>query len=266
MANKKLSLNVGFSHASLHASIIEFIKPFIPLLVIFTLCKITKIKNMMNRWFKNVGFVLSIILGFVHFSCGNATNKKIKNTMEDSQNSTVANLDTVTLGAGCFWCVEAVYQRLKGVKKVTSGYMGGKMKNPSYRDVCTGLTGHAEVCQLVYDPKIISFETILEVFWQTHDPTTLNRQGADAGTQYRSAIFFHNEVQKESAIAWKTRLNAQKVFPNPIVTEISGASIFYVAEDYHQNYFNQNGDQPYCQIVIKPKMDKFLKTFKEKLN
>lgn len=186
--------------------------------------------------------------------------------MEESQNTTGANLDTVTLGAGCFWCVEAVYQRLKGVKSVTSGYMGGKMKNPSYRDVCTGLTGHAEVCQLTYDPKIISFETILEVFWQTHDPTTLNRQGADAGTQYRSAIFFHNEAQKESAIAWKTRLNAQKVFPNPIVTEISGASIFYVAEDYHQNYFNQNGDQPYCQIVIKPKMDKFLKTFKAKLN
>jgi peptide-methionine (S)-S-oxide reductase len=186
--------------------------------------------------------------------------------MEESKNVSGANLETVTLGAGCFWCVEAVYQRLKGVKSVTSGYMGGKMKNPSYRDICTGLTGHAEVCQLTYDPKIISFETILEVFWQTHDPTTLNRQGADVGTQYRSAIFFHNEVQKESAIAWKTKLNGQKVFPNPIVTEISQASTFYVAEDYHQNYFNQNGDQPYCQIVIKPKMDKFLKTFKQKLN
>jgi peptide-methionine (S)-S-oxide reductase len=226
--------------------------------------QITKLKNMMNRWFKKVSFVLSIMLGFVHFSCGNATNTK--NTMEESQNSSSAKLDTVTLGAGCFWCVEAVYQRLKGVKSVTSGYMGGKMKNPSYRDICTGLTGHAEVCQLTYDPKIISFDTILEVFWQTHDPTTLNRQGADVGTQYRSAIFFHNEAQKDIANAWKVKLNTQKVFPKAIVTEIGEASVFYTAEDYHQNYFNQNGDQPYCQIVIKPKMDKFLKSFKEKLN
>ncbi len=266
MANEKLSLNDDSFQASPQAPLTEFIKPFIQLFVIFTRRKNTKIKNMMNRWFKNASFVLSIILGFVHFSCGNATNTKNKNTMEESKNVSGANLETVTLGAGCFWCVEAVYQRLKGVKSVTSGYMGGKMKNPSYRDICTGLTGHAEVCQLTYDPKIISFETILEVFWQTHDPTTLNRQGADVGTQYRSAIFFHNEVQKESAIAWKTKLNGQKVFPNPIVTEISQASTFYVAEDYHQNYFNQNGDQPYCQIVIKPKMDKFLKTFKQKLN
>jgi peptide-methionine (S)-S-oxide reductase len=144
--------------------------------------------------------------------------------------------------------------------------MGGKMKNPTYREVCSGLTGHAEVCQLTFDPKIVSFETLLEVFWQTHDPTTLNRQGADTGTQYRSAIFYHSEAQKIAADQWKAKLNGQKVFPNPIVTEITQASTFYPAEDYHQNYFNQNGQEPYCQIVIKPKMDKFLKAFKDKLN
>jgi peptide-methionine (S)-S-oxide reductase len=143
--------------------------------------------------------------------------------------------------------------------------MGGGIKNPTYREVCSGLTGHAEVCQLVYDPAVISVETILEVFWQTHDPTTLNRQGADVGTQYRSAIFCHNDEQKKYAEQWKENLNAKKVFPNPIVTQISDAVVFYPAEDYHQNYFNQNGDQPYCQIVIKPKMDKFLKAFKTKL-
>ncbi|MHA8062802.1 peptide-methionine (S)-S-oxide reductase MsrA [Aquirufa aurantiipilula] len=180
--------------------------------------------------------------------------------------SSQAQLETITFGAGCFWCVEAVYQRVKGVHSVVSGYMGGKMKNPSYRDVCTGLTGHAEVCQLTYDPKVVSFETLLEIFWQTHDPTTLNRQGADVGTQYRSAIFYHTPAQKAAADQWKQNLNAKKVFPNPIVTEIVAESTFYPAEDYHQDYFNQNGEEPYCKIVIKPKMDKFLKAFKDKLN
>jgi len=155
---------------------------------------------------------------------------------------------------------------VKGVKAVSSGYMGGKMKNPTYREVCSGLTGHAEVCQLSYDPKEVSVATLLEIFWQTHDPTTLNRQGADTGTQYRSAVFFHTPEQQKEADAWKQKLNDSHVFPNPIVTEITPASEFYVAEDYHQNYFNENGTEPYCQIVIKPKMDKFLKTFKSKLN
>ena len=175
-------------------------------------------------------------------------------------------LEKITFGAGCFWCVEAVFQRVKGVKSVTSGYMGGKLKNPTYREVCSGLTGHAEVCQLSYDPKEVSVATLLEIFWQTHDPTTLNRQGADTGTQYRSAVFFHTTEQQKEAEAWKNKLNESHVFPNPIVTEITAASEFYVAEEYHQNYFNENGTEPYCQIVIKPKMDKFLKTFKEKLN
>ncbi|MDT8886455.1 peptide-methionine (S)-S-oxide reductase MsrA [Aquirufa regiilacus] len=175
-------------------------------------------------------------------------------------------MDTITFGAGCFWCVEAVYQRLKGVHSVTSGYMGGKLKNPTYREVCSGLTGHAEVCQITYDPQVISFQTLLEVFWQTHDPTTLNRQGADVGTQYRSAIFAHSAEQLRSAQEWKSDLNAKQVFPNPIVTQIVEASDFYPAEDYHQDYYKLNGAEPYCQIVIKPKMDKFLKVFKDKLN
>nr|WP_238944423.1 peptide-methionine (S)-S-oxide reductase MsrA [Sandaracinomonas limnophila] len=173
--------------------------------------------------------------------------------------------DTITFGAGCFWCVEAVFQQVKGVTKVTSGYMGGKLKNPTYREVCSGLTGHAEVCQLVFDSKVVSVDKLLEIFWQTHDPTTLNRQGHDIGTQYRSAVFFHNEEQKAKATSWKKQLNDKKVFPNPIVTEITQASTFYPAEDYHQNYFQENGEEPYCQVVIKPKMDKFLKEFKSVL-
>lgn len=213
---------------------------------------------------KKAAVILGIVIGFFHFSCGKSAENKI-NTKMDKLEEIRSDVDTITLGAGCFWCVEAVFQQLKGVKSVVSGYMGGGIKNPTYREVCSGLTGHAEVCQLIYDPKVISFETILEVFWQTHDPTTLNRQGADVGTQYRSAIFCHNMEQRKYADSWKEKLNAQKVFPHPIVTQIVNASVFYPAEDYHQNYFNQNGDQPYCQIVIKPKMDKFLKAFKNKL-
>lgn len=193
--------------------------------------------------------------------CGSKPSSKIM----DQETLAAKNLDTITLGAGCFWCVEAVFQQVKGVHSVTSGYMGGSIKNPSYREVCTGRTGHAEVCQLTYDPKVLSIDALLEIFWQTHDPTTLNRQGNDVGTQYRSAIFFHTPAQETAAKRWKAELNAKRVFPNPIVTEISPASAFFVAEDYHQNYFNENGEEPYCQIVIKPKMDKFRKAFKDRL-
>lgn len=215
----------------------------------------------MNKLLKNIALIGLISIVLTHISCGSSTKSdKPKHDMN------TAKLDTITFGAGCFWCVEAVYQRLKGVHSVTSGYMGGQLKNPTYREVCSGLTGHAEVCQITYDPQVISFETLLEVFWQTHDPTTLNRQGADVGTQYRSAIFAHNEKQLALAEEWKSNLNAKKVFPNPIVTQVTNASAFYPAEDYHQDYYNQNGTEPYCQIVIKPKMDKFLKAFKDKLN
>jgi len=173
--------------------------------------------------------------------------------------------DTATFASGCFWCVEAVFQELKGVLSVTSGYTGGKIKNPTYREVCSGLTGHAEACRIVFDPAVISYDELLEAFWASHDPTTLNRQGADKGTQYRSAIYYHNQQQKQLAEAYKIKLNADKVFENPIVTEISPAEVFYVAEDYHQNYFSENGDAPYCSYVIVPKLEKFRKVFKDKL-
>lgn len=176
-----------------------------------------------------------------------------------------AGLEVITFGAGCFWCVEAVFQQVEGVTKVQSGYMGGKIKNPTYREVCSGLTGHAEVCQITFDPKKVSVPALLEVFWKTHDPTTLNRQGADVGTQYRSAVFFHNDDQKRTAEEYKKKLDESGAFNGRIVTEISPASAFYVAEDYHQNYFNENGEAPYCQFVIKPKLEKFEKVFKDKM-
>jgi peptide-methionine (S)-S-oxide reductase len=176
-----------------------------------------------------------------------------------------ASLDTITLGAGCFWCVEAVFLELKGVHSVVSGYMGGAVKNPSYKEVCTGRTGHAEVAQIAFDPTQITVDELLEVFWQTHDPTTLNRQGADVGTQYRSAIFFHSPEQQKIAEHYKAALDASGAFRGPIVTEIVPATTFYAAEDYHQNYYAQNGEQGYCQMVIRPKLDKFRKAFATKL-
>lgn len=174
-------------------------------------------------------------------------------------------LSLITLGAGCFWCVEAVFQRLNGVEKVVSGYSGGFVENPSYRDICTGTTGHAEVVQVYYDPSKVSLHELLEVFWATHDPTTLNRQGADVGPQYRSAIFYHNPEQEQVAKTIKNQLNGSKVFGDPIVTEISAFTNFYPAENYHQDYFNQNGAQPYCQFVVKPKVDKLKKFFSDRL-
>ena len=170
-----------------------------------------------------------------------------------------------TFGNGCFWCTEAVFQQLKGVEKVVSGYTGGQVKNPTYKEVCSGTTGHAEVVQITYDPKVLSFATLLEAFWRTHDPTTLNRQGNDVGTQYRSAVFYHTPRQKELAELYKAKLDEAKVFPRPIVTEIVPAAEFYPAEDYHQNFFNDNPGQPYCRAVIPPKLDKLKKVFADKL-
>lgn len=197
------------------------------------------------------------------------TTKVVFTTAKEKNNSTMSDTttqyDTATLGAGCFWCVEAVFQDLNGVISVASGYSGGKISNPTYREVCSGLTGHAEVCQIVYNPKILSFDELLEVFWTTHDPTTLNRQGNDVGTQYRSAIFYHTDEQRKIAEEYKQKLNEAQAYPNPIVTEIAPYSSFYKAEDYHQNYYNDNGDEPYCRIVIQPKVDKFKKVFKDKL-
>lgn len=175
------------------------------------------------------------------------------------------NLETATLGGGCFWCTEAVFLEMKGVEKVVPGYSGGHVKNPAYREVTTGRTGHAEVVQITFDPKITSFSEILEVFFMTHDPTTLNRQGNDVGTQYRSAIFYHNEEQKKIAEKVITLIEEDKVYDDPIVTEVTPFKAFYLAEDYHHNYFERNRNQPYCQFVVAPKVEKFRKIFKEKL-
>ena len=170
-----------------------------------------------------------------------------------------------TFGAGCFWCVEAIFQDLNGVYSVESGYMGGEIKDPTYKEVCTGTTGHAEVCRIVYDPRLLTFKDLLEVFWQTHDPTTLNKQGNDAGTQYRSAIFYYSEDQKKEAEFYTSELDKSGAFSDPIVTTLEPVDTFYPAEEYHQNYFNQNGDQPYCSFVIKPKVEKFKKAFSSRL-
>ncbi|RYE29262.1 MAG: peptide-methionine (S)-S-oxide reductase [Sphingobacteriales bacterium] len=176
-----------------------------------------------------------------------------------------SKLQKATFGMGCFWCTEAVFEQLKGVTVVKSGYEGGFTANPSYDDVCTGTTGHAEVTEITYDPAKIKFEELLEVFWKTHDPTTLNRQGGDVGTQYRSVVFYHTPEQKAIAEKYKNALNAAKAFPNPIVTAIDKASTFYIAENYHQDYFRRNGNAPYCKAVILPKMEKLEKLFKSKL-
>ncbi len=197
----------------------------------------------------------TVIVGLVTVQCFGQNAKP----MESS------DLKTVTFGAGCFWCTEAVFLSVNGVTKVVSGYSGGKVPNPDYKLVCTGVTGHAEVTQITYDPKIVSFEDLLEVFWNTHDPTTLNRQGADEGTQYRSVIFYNDEEQKKIALQYKKQLTSSHAFKSPIVTEISPLINFYPAEDYHQNYFALNQNQPYCQYVIRPKVDKFKKYFPEKL-
>ncbi len=173
--------------------------------------------------------------------------------------------DTATFGTGCFWCTEAVFQELKGVIKVTSGYSGGKTVKPTYEEVCSGMTGHAECLQIIYDPSVITFDELLEVFWESHDPTTLNRQGNDVGTQYRSAIFYHNEPQRQKAEHYKGELIKNKAYDKPIVTEITAFTKFYPAEDYHQDYYRLHGSQPYCHLVIRPKVEKFEKAFKDKL-
>jgi peptide-methionine (S)-S-oxide reductase len=170
-----------------------------------------------------------------------------------------------TFGAGCFWCTEAVFQQLKGVQSVVSGYSGGTVKGPTYRQVCTGTTGHAEAVQVTYDPAVISYEELLEVFWQTHDPTTRDRQGNDVGNQYRSVIFYHTDEQKELAERSKQKLDAAGLFDGPIVTEIVPFTAFYRAETHHQNYFAENVGRPYCRAFIRPKVDKVKKVFRDKL-
>lgn len=213
-----------------------------------------------------IGVIKTVPLWLI-MAFGCETGAQIPSTNQDMSDTEIAKTtsDTATFGAGCFWCVEAVFQELNGVMSVTSGYMGGHVKNPTYKEVCTGQTGHAEVAQIIYDPSKISFAELLEVFWKTHDPTTLNRQGADAGTQYRSVVFYHSEGQRAEAEKYKKDLDLAGAWDKPIVTEISKAEIFYPAENYHQNYYSQNGEAAYCQFVIRPKLDKFRKVFADKL-
>jgi len=176
-----------------------------------------------------------------------------------------SNLETITLGGGCYWCVEAIYEDLNGVKSVVSGFSGGNVADPSYEEVCTGTTGHAEVVQITYDKNITDINEIFKVFFTVHDPTTLNRQGADVGTQYRSVIFYKNEEQRKAAQSIIAELNKVKVYDSPIVTKVEPFKKFYKAEDYHQNYYANNKNQPYCKMVIQPKIEKFEKVFKDKL-
>ena len=210
----------------------------------------------MKRYFVrllSIGFLVPVFLLSFN-SLQEQNNMEMKsNIKQEPENS----IETATLGAGCFWCVEAIFQDLKGVESVVSGYSGGEITNPAYREVTSGITGHAEVCQIHFDPELITFDQILDVFWEVHDPTTLNRQGADIGTQYRSVIFYHNEEQKRLAESSKKLM--ESAFKNPIVTEITAYENFYIAEDYHQDYFLNNASQPYCSVVIGPKVKKFRK-------
>lgn len=197
-------------------------------------------------------------------SCANKKPVAIVNPSVDVIDPSVKT-DTVTFGNGCFWCTEAIFQQVDGVIKVESGYSGGHVINPTYKEVCTGTTGHAECLNIIYDPSKVSYDELLEIFWQTHDPTTVDQQGNDVGPQYRSVIFYHNEEQKKVAEEYRDKLDKSGAFPSPIVTTFEPFTKFYKAENYHQNYYNENGSQPYCQFVIRPKLDKFRKVFKDKL-
>ncbi len=211
--------------------------------------------------FKSILFGMMVFTGL--FSCAqkNTDNK----TKKENKKMTNAKLDTATFGTGCFWCTEAIFQQLEGVESVTSGYSGGTVVNPTYEEVCSKTTGHAECLNVVYDSTKITYDELLEIFWQVHDPTTLNRQGADVGPQYRSVIFYHNDEQKAKAEKYKAALDKSGAWDNPIVTTLEKFDVFYPAEAYHQNYYNTHGSQGYCQFVIRPKLEKFEKVFKNKL-
>ncbi len=213
----------------------------------------------MKHFLIKIEFLLLISTAILTANSGKMDKGKL-DEMEQNNKTEIA-----TFGGGCFWCVEAIYEKLDGVISVTSGYSGGDVKNPTYEEVCSGTTGHAEAAQIVFDPSKLSYKDLLEVFWETHDPTTLNRQGNDVGTQYRSVIFYKNKKQKEIAETYKAKLDKSGIFKNQIVTEIVPFEHFYEAENYHQNYYERNKSQPYCQLVITPKLEKFKKIFGDKL-
>ena len=211
------------------------------------------------------GLSALLLTGLMACTSENKFNS-MSSALVDPLQAVSEKIDTATFGTGCFWCTEAVFEQLNGVVKVTSGYSGGKVANPTYKEVCTGETGHAECVQILYEPDKISYDELLEVFWQVHDPTTLNQQGADIGTQYRSAIFYHDNAQKQKAEKYKTELNGSGAFLKPIVTEISPVEKFYSAENYHQEYYENNKNtNPYCAVVIRPKLEKFQKVFAKKI-
>lgn len=207
---------------------------------------------------------LALILTNSLIACAQP-QKKVSNKQIPQTKTSSMGTETITFGSGCFWCTEAIFQQVKGVEKVVSGYSGGHVVNPTYEQVCDKNTGHAEVCQLTFDPTQVSVDELLEIFWQTHDPTTLNQQGNDVGPQYRSVVFYHNELQKQRAEYFLSELSKSGAYEKPIVTTIEPYKNFYVAENYHQNYYNQNGSQPYCYFVIRPKVEKFEKAFKNKM-
>jgi peptide-methionine (S)-S-oxide reductase len=210
-----------------------------------------------------------LLLTFVILTNGcmeaKSTNNNERQGMENKDIEKTAGLKKATFGSGCFWCTEAIFERVNGVKDVISGYAGGDKENPTYEQVCTGKTGHAEVTQIIYDPAVVSYDELLHIFWKTHDPTTLNKQGNDVGTQYRSAIFYSDDEQKNKAEQYKKELDKSGAWKSPIVTEIVPLTKFYKAEDYHQDYFEKNPTQGYCSFVIGPKVEKFEKVFKDKL-
>jgi len=221
----------------------------------------------MNKWtlFKSYSFLLGLLMSLGFIACSSQLKKQTHNTTTMTATTPTTHpqdLDTAVFAAGCFWCTEAVFLQIAGVEQVESGYMGGRISEPSYEAVCTGTTGHAEVCRIVYDAQKVSFQQLLQAFFLAHDPTQLNRQGNDEGTQYRSAIFYKDEQQKALSAEIIKELKAAQVYPNPIVTSLEPMAIFYKAEDYHQNYYAQNKEQPYCRFVIQPKLEKFKKAFK----
>lgn len=209
---------------------------------------------------------LSLVLSLIFSSCTAKEKPFVKEEFKEPVKVKVKEgMEVATLAGGCFWCTEAVFLEIKGVEKVVSGYIGGKTVNPTYKDICTGETGHAEAIQITFNPNEVAYEDLLEIFFGTHDPTTLNRQGADVGTQYRSEIFYHSEAQKTKAENYIQLLEKEKLYDKKIVTKVSSATVFYPAEDYHQNYYNQNSSQGYCQMVIAPKLEKLRKYYKSKL-
>lgn len=215
---------------------------------------------------RNAIKAVSLVLSFVFSSCTAKEKPVVKEEFKEPIKVKVKEgMEVATFAGGCFWCTEAVFLEIKGVEKVVSGYIGGKMVNPTYKDICTGETGHAEAIQITFNPNEVAFEDLLEIFFGTHDPTTLNRQGADVGTQYRSEIFYHSEAQKTKAENYIQLLEKEKLYDKKIVTKVSSATVFYLAEDYHQNYYNQNSSQGYCQMVIAPKLEKLRKYYKSKL-